>query len=93
MCPWLLKCKISLPVDLSIEAQEFKVHPATEEKVYNDVFFSRQDVVVNALDNVEARRYVDRSGLTLPCFSPLPHTMCINCLLEANGNEIERHTR
>ena len=47
--------------DLCIEAQEFKVHPATEDKVYNDEFFSRQDLVVNALDNVEARRYVDRS--------------------------------
>ena len=46
---------------LCIEAQESKVHPATEDKVYNDEFFSRQDLVVNALDNVEARRYVDRS--------------------------------
>ena len=47
-------------VDLCIEAQEFKVHPGTEEKVYNDSFLSEQDIVVNALDNLEARRYVDR---------------------------------
>ena len=47
-------------IELCIEAQEYKVHPGTEEKIYNDSFFSRQDIVVNALDNVEARRYVDR---------------------------------
>ena len=31
-----------------------------EGKVYHDQFFKSQDVVVNALDNLEARRYVDR---------------------------------
>lgn len=46
-------------VDLNIEAQEYKVFPGTERKVYTDVFFQKQDIVVNALDNVEARRYVD----------------------------------
>ena len=38
----------------------FSVCPQTEESVYNDAFFERQDLIVNALDNVEARRYVDR---------------------------------
>ena len=47
-------------VELCIEAQQYKVYPGTEQDVYNDSFFSRQDLVVNALDNVEARRYVDR---------------------------------
>lgn len=28
--------------------------------MYNDDFFEDIDVVVNALDNVEARRYIDR---------------------------------
>ena len=36
------------------------VCPQTEESVYNDAFFESQDLIVNALDNVEARRYVDR---------------------------------
>ena len=36
------------------------VFPGTEDKIYNDSFFRQLDVVVNALDNVEARRYMDR---------------------------------
>jgi molybdopterin/thiamine biosynthesis adenylyltransferase len=36
------------------------VCPDTEEPFFNDEFFESQDFVVNALDNVEARRYVDR---------------------------------
>ena len=35
--------------------------PETEENLYTDQFFESQDIVVNALDNVEARRYMDRS--------------------------------
>lgn len=46
--------------DLQVEAHLNKVCPATES-IYNDSFFSRMNVVVTALDNVEARRYVDRS--------------------------------
>jgi len=36
------------------------VCPQTEETTYPDAFFECQDLIVNALDNVEARRYVDR---------------------------------
>jgi ubiquitin-activating enzyme E1-like protein 2 len=36
------------------------VCPQTEETTYPDAFFEYQDLIVNALDNVEARRYVDR---------------------------------
>ena len=36
------------------------VFPGTEEQIYNDKFFSRLNIVVNALDNIEARRYMDR---------------------------------
>ncbi len=43
-----------------IDAQQYKVFPGTERKVYHDHFYQTQTVVVNALDNVEARRYVDR---------------------------------
>lgn len=46
--------------DLQVEAHLNKLCPATES-IYNDSFFSRMNVVVTALDNVEARRYVDRS--------------------------------
>ena len=54
--------------DLSIDAQQYKVFPGTESKIYHDRFFMAQDLVVNALDNVEARRYVDRyEGLYWEC--------------------------
>ena len=39
------------------------VFPGTEEQVYNDEFYKQLDLVVNALDNVEARRYVDRYNI------------------------------
>lgn len=42
-----------------IEAHENRVGADTES-VYNDSFFESLDVVANALDNVEARMYVDR---------------------------------
>lgn len=45
--------------DLQVEAHLNKVCPATES-IYSDSFYSRLNVVVTALDNVEARRYVDR---------------------------------
>jgi len=49
--------------DLDIVAQQHKVCVQTERTVYTDAFFEEQDLVVNALDNVEARRYVDRYAL------------------------------
>lgn len=36
-----------------------KVSPQTEKLFSND-FFQKIDIVANALDNVEARRYVDQ---------------------------------
>ena len=36
------------------------VEPATEKEIYNDTFFQQQNVSINALDNLEARRYMDR---------------------------------
>uniref|UniRef100_A0A672IN73 Ubiquitin-like modifier-activating enzyme 6 n=1 Tax=Salarias fasciatus TaxID=181472 RepID=A0A672IN73_SALFA len=44
--------------DLQVEAHLNKVCPATEN-IYNDSFYSSLNLVVTALDNVEARRYVD----------------------------------
>jgi len=49
--------------DLQVDAHLNKVCPATEG-IYNDSFYSSQNVVVTALDNVEARRYVDRFAKT-----------------------------
>uniref|UniRef100_A0A8C5LD22 Ubiquitin-like modifier-activating enzyme 6 n=1 Tax=Jaculus jaculus TaxID=51337 RepID=A0A8C5LD22_JACJA len=43
---------------LKIDAHMNKVCPATET-IYNDEFYTKQDIIITALDNVEARRYVD----------------------------------
>ena len=56
----LFVCMRSPCIDLTIEALQHKVFPGTEMEIFNDQFFQAQDIVVNALDNVEARRYVDR---------------------------------
>ncbi|GFR83919.1 ubiquitin-like modifier-activating enzyme 6, partial [Elysia marginata] len=50
--------------DMHIEAQQHKVCPQTEETVYSDAFFENQHIIVNALDNVEARRYMDGRCVT-----------------------------
>uniref|UniRef100_A0A8B9ME40 E1 ubiquitin-activating enzyme n=1 Tax=Accipiter nisus TaxID=211598 RepID=A0A8B9ME40_9AVES len=43
---------------LKIDSYINKVCPATEN-TYSDEFYTKQDVIVTALDNVEARRYID----------------------------------
>ncbi|KAK2816994.1 hypothetical protein Q5P01_025185 [Channa striata] len=49
--------------DLQVDAHLNKVCPATEN-IYSDSFYSRMNLVVTALDNVEARRYVDSRCLS-----------------------------
>ncbi|XP_043826790.1 ubiquitin-like modifier-activating enzyme 6 [Dromiciops gliroides] len=49
---------LSINPQLKIESHLHKVCPATE-MIYSDEFYTKQDIVVTALDNVEARRYVD----------------------------------
>ncbi|CAE1293129.1 UBE1L2 [Acanthosepion pharaonis] len=44
---------------MKIDAHQNKVCPETENKIYPDAFIENQDVIVNALDNIEARRYMD----------------------------------
>eukprot|EP01088_Endostelium_zonatum_P018596 TRINITY_DN601_c1_g1_i1.p1 TRINITY_DN601_c1_g1~~TRINITY_DN601_c1_g1_i1.p1 ORF type:complete len:1114 (-),score=340.65 TRINITY_DN601_c1_g1_i1:96-3416(-) len=43
---------------ITVEAQQNKVGTETE-KIYTDAFWKAQDVIVGALDNVQARLYVD----------------------------------
>lgn len=45
--------------DINVTAHENRVGPETE-KVYDDKFFERLDGVANALDNIDARIYMDR---------------------------------
>ncbi|KAF7239078.1 Ubiquitin-like modifier-activating enzyme 6 [Varanus komodoensis] len=49
---------LSINPQMRVEPHLNKVCPATEN-IYNDDFYTKQDVVVTALDNVEARRYID----------------------------------
>ncbi|XP_071385741.1 ubiquitin-like modifier-activating enzyme 6 [Centroberyx affinis] len=49
--------------DVQVDAHLNKVCPATEG-IYNDSFYSRLQLVVTALDNVEARRYVDSRSVS-----------------------------
>lgn len=44
---------------LKIEAMEARVGPETESTSFPETFWQRQDVMVNALDNIQARQYVD----------------------------------
>lgn len=43
---------------LQVDALQNRVSPETED-VFNDMFWMTTDLVVNALDNVNARLYVD----------------------------------
>lgn len=49
---------------LRIDAHQHKVGPETAKTAYTDDFFQSLDVVVNALDNVQARLYVDSRCVT-----------------------------
>lgn len=48
----------SINPSLHIEALQNRACPETED-VFNDTFWCRLDVVINALDNVQARHYID----------------------------------
>ncbi|KAM8939696.1 ubiquitin-like modifier-activating enzyme 6 [Pelodytes ibericus] len=57
---------LNINPQLKIDPRLDKVCPATEN-IYGDGFFTRQDVVVTALDNVEARRYIDSRSVSNLC--------------------------
>lgn len=44
---------------LNLQSLQYKVCPDTQESIFTDLFFKSNDIIVNALDNVEARRYMD----------------------------------
>ncbi|BFY97150.1 hypothetical protein BsWGS_00190 [Bradybaena similaris] len=50
--------------EIKIEAHQHKVCSETEDTIYTDEFFESQHIIVNALDNVEARRYMDGRCVT-----------------------------
>ena len=50
--------------ELRIVAHQNKVGPQTERTHYTDEFLCHQDVVINALDNVETRMYMDSRCVT-----------------------------
>lgn len=52
------KAAQSINHSLNVTALQNRVSPATED-VFNDKFWGSLDLVVNALDNVNARLYVD----------------------------------
>ncbi|KAM6220901.1 ubiquitin-like modifier-activating enzyme 6 [Rhynchocyon petersi] len=49
---------VKINPQIKIDAHLNKVCPATEA-IYSDEFYTQQDIIITALDNVEARRYVD----------------------------------
>ncbi|XP_063314807.1 ubiquitin-like modifier-activating enzyme 6 [Pelobates fuscus] len=54
---------LNINPQLKIDPRLDKICPATEN-IYRDEFYSRQDIVVTALDNVEARRYIDSRSVS-----------------------------
>jgi len=53
-----MKAAKAINPSLKVEALQNRVSPETED-VFNDSFWMGTDLVVNALDNVNARLYVD----------------------------------
>ncbi|GAB1603006.1 ubiquitin-like modifier-activating enzyme 6 [Argonauta hians] len=84
---------------LKIEAHQNKVCPQTENTIYTDAFFEKQNVVINALDNVEARRYMDsrcvsnqRALLESGTMGTKGHVQCIvPHLTESYSNQNDPH--
>ena len=54
-------CKIALEINPSLNVYDYqtRVGPDTES-LFNDKFWESQDFVVNAVDNIQARLYVDQ---------------------------------
>lgn len=55
---------LDINADMNIISYQHKVCSETENTIFNDEFFNRMDVHVNALDNLESRRYMDGRCVT-----------------------------
>ena len=55
---------LNINQSLRIVAHQNKVGPQTELSHYTDEFFLSQDIIINALDNVETRMYMDARCVT-----------------------------
>ena len=55
---------VEINPELRIVAHQNKVGPQTEHTHYTDQFFGNQDIIINALDNVETRIYMDSRCVT-----------------------------
>jgi len=54
-------CKIAASINPSLNVQDCKLFVAREtEHIFNDQFWEGLDFVVNAVDNIKARLYVDQ---------------------------------
>ena len=53
--------------NMRVSALQQRLGPDTERSHFHDDFFSMQDVCVNALDNLEARRYMDARCVANTC--------------------------
>ena len=58
------KAIVEINSEIKIDPHQHKVSPETEEVIYTDEFFRCKNIIVNALDNVDARRYVDSRCVT-----------------------------
>ena len=53
-------CQIAHSMNNNLNVQDYKLYVAPEtESIFNDKFWDNLDFVVNAVDNIKARLYVD----------------------------------
>ncbi|CDJ43654.1 hypothetical protein ETH_00003310, partial [Eimeria tenella] len=48
----------------AVVALEARVGPETEAEIFTESFWRSQDIIINALDNIQARQYVDSRCVT-----------------------------
>jgi len=54
-------CSIAASINPSLNVQDYKLYVAEEtENIFNDQFWEGLDFIVNAVDNIKARLYVDK---------------------------------
>jgi ubiquitin-activating enzyme E1 len=54
-------CSIAASINPSLNVQDYKLYVAQEtENIFNDQFWEGLDFIVNAVDNIKARLYVDQ---------------------------------